>query len=142
MEIRISNFTIESYDRVLDLWKQCGEGIGLSDSDSRENIQLYLDRNPGMSLIAELDNELAGVILAGHDGRRGYIHHLAVSPSYRRQGTGKLLVNTCLIKLKDAGILKCHILIFNNNQAGLKFWKSIGWTFREDIGIVSKFIDN
>jgi len=140
MAIKISNFTIESYDRVLKLWKQC-EGVGLSDSDSRENIQLYLNRNPGFSLIAELNKELVGVVLAGHDGRRGYLHHLAVSPNYRRQGIGKLLADTCLKKLKNEGILKCHIMLFNNNHEGLKFWKSAGWTFRNDIGIVSRFID-
>ena len=55
MEIKISNFTIESYDRVFHLWKQC-DGVGLSDADSRENIQLYLERNPGLSLIAEKGN--------------------------------------------------------------------------------------
>ena len=140
METIISNFTIESYNRVLNLWQQC-EGIGMSDSDSRENILLYLDRNPGMSLIAERGDELAGVILSGHDGRRGYIHHLAVALKYRRQGIGRLLVNACLKKLKDEGILKCHILIFNNNPEGLKFWESIGWAFRHDISIVSRFID-
>ncbi len=140
MEIKISKFTIESYDSVLNLWKKC-EGVGLGDSDSRENIRLYLDRNPGMSLIAELGDELAGVILAGHDGRRGYLHHLAVSPDYRRQGIGKLLVDTCLKRFKDERILKCHIMLFNNNLEGLKFWESVGWTFREDIGIVSRMIE-
>lgn len=139
MNVTISNFTIESYDRVLHLWKQC-EGVGLSDSDSKENIQLYLDRNPGLSLIAEQDDKLVGVILAGHDGRRGYLHHLAVSPNNRRQGIGKLMADTCLKRLKDAGILKCHILIFNNNASGLKFWESIGWNFRNDISIVSRVI--
>jgi ribosomal protein S18 acetylase RimI-like enzyme len=100
MEIIISKFTIESYDRVLNLWEQC-EGIGLSNSDSKENIQLYLNRNPGMSFIAELGNQLVGAILAGHDGRRGYIHHLAVLPNYRRQGIGSLMVKNSLNKLKD-----------------------------------------
>ena len=141
MEIKISNFTIESYDRVFNLWKQCEKGVGLGDSDSRENIRLFLERNPGMSLIAELDDVLAGVILAGHDGRRGYLHHLAVSPDYRMQGLGRLLVDACLKRFKDHGILKCHILLFNDNNEGLKFWESIGWTFRDDIGVVSKFID-
>ena len=140
MGIKISNFTIESYDSVLKLWKQC-KGVGLSGSDSRENIQIYLDRNPGMSLLAESGDNLVGVLLAGHDGRRGYLHHLAVLPECRRQGTGKLLVNTCLKRLKDEGILKCHIMLFNNNPAGLKFWESIGWTFRNDIGIFSMVID-
>ena len=95
MKITISNFTIESYDRVLNLWKQC-KGIGLGDSDSKENIQLYLNRNPGMSFIAELDNELVGAVLAGHVGRRGYIHHLAVLPNQRRRGIGRLLVDNVM----------------------------------------------
>lgn len=141
MEITVSKFTIESYDRVLKLWKQC-EGIGLSDSDSKENIQLYLNRNPGMSYIAELNNQLVGAILSGHDGRRGYIHHLAVSPNYRRQRIGKLLVNRCLDGLKNNGILKCHILMFNNNSTAFKFWESVGWSYRNDICIISKFIDS
>ena len=140
MELKVSDFTIESYDRVLNLWNRC-EGVGLSHSDSRENIRLYLDRNPGFSLIAELDDKLAGIILAGHDGRRGYLHHLAVSPDCRRQGIGRLLVDTCLKRLKDDGILKCHIFLFNNNPDGLKFWESVGWTVRDDLGIVSRFIE-
>jgi len=139
MDINISNFTIESYNRVIALWKQC-EGIGLSDSDSKENIKLYLDRNPDMSFIAELNNKLIGAVLAGHDGRRGYIHHLAVSPNYRRQGIGSLLVNRCLKGLKGSGILKCHLFMFNDNKNALKFWESIGWSDRNDICIVSKFI--
>ena len=93
---------VDLLNMLLAEWNQCGEGVGLSDSDSKENIQLYLNRNPGLSLIAEQENELVGAILAGHDGRRGYLHHLAVSPDYRRQGIGKLLVNSCLKKLKQA----------------------------------------
>ena len=141
MEITISKFEIDSYEQVLDLWKQC-EGIGLGDSDSKENIQLYLNRNPGMSFIAELNDQLVGAILASHDGRRGYVHHLAVSPNYRRKGIGKLLINRCLEELKNSGILKCHILMFNNNKTALKFWESIGWSYRDDICIISKFIDS
>ena len=141
MEITISKLTIESYDRVLKLWKQC-DGIGLSDSDSKENIQLYLNRNPGMSYTAELNNQLVGAILSGHDGRRGYIHHLAVLPNFRRQRIGKLLVNRCLEELKNNGILKCHILMFNNNSTALKFWESVGWSYRSNICIISKFIDS
>ena len=141
METTISKFTIESYERVFALWKQC-DGVGLGDSDSKENIQLFLNRNPGTSFVAELNKQLVGAVLGGHDGRRGYIHHLAVSPKYRRQGIGKLLINKCLGELKDRGILKCHILMFNNNKTALKFWESIGWFYRDDICIISKFVDS
>jgi N-acetylglutamate synthase len=85
--IEINPFSLDAYDAVLALWRQC-EGIGLSQADSRENIQRYLERNPGMSFIATFNGTVVGAVLCGHDGRRGYIHHLAVHPSCRRTKTG------------------------------------------------------
>ncbi len=138
MDIQISPFIIEFYDDVLALWKQC-EGIGLSGADSRESIQFYLDRNPGMSFIARADGQVVGAALAGHDGRRGYIHHLAVHPEYRHRGIGRMLADRCMARLAEAGIQKCHLFIYNTNTDGIAFWKAIGWTPREDIGLISKF---
>jgi ribosomal protein S18 acetylase RimI-like enzyme len=139
MKITISPFTIESYDDILALWQQCG-GIGLSEADSRDNIRSYLERNPGMSFVAMDYGRIVGAILAGYDGRRGYIHHLAVHPDHRRQGVGRQLAEHCLQKLKKAGIQKGHIFIFNNNTDGITFWKSVGWTYRADISVMSKTI--
>jgi N-acetylglutamate synthase len=138
--IKISQFKIESYADVLSLWQQCA-GIGLSYADSRENIQQYLERNSGTSFIATCNGNLVGAVLAGHDGRHGYIHHLAVRTDYRRQGIGRKLVDHCLSVLSDLGIQKCHLFIFNNNTGGIEFWKSIGWTPRSDIGVISKTIE-
>jgi len=134
-------FTMDYYDRVIDLWNKC-DGIGLSSADSREGLQKYLERNPGMSLVArDLDN-VVGSILCGHDGRRGYIHHLAVSPDYRRQGIGHKLVGKSIAVLKEWGIQKSHIFIFNDNQDGIAFWERIGWTFRKDVSLISKTIED
>jgi N-acetylglutamate synthase len=138
--IDILPFSIELYEEVLTLWQAC-EGIGLSDADSRENIQRYLDRNRGMSFVATVDGRVVGAVLAGHDGRRGYMHHLAVHADYRRQGIGRKLVELCAKALADAGIQKCHIFIFNHNTAGIAFWNSMGWTPRADIGVISKAIE-
>ena len=137
MNITIAEFTIEAYEQVYSLWNTC-DGIGLSAADSRDNIRAYLDRNPGMSLLAWDENKIVASILCGHDGRRGYIHHLAVHPDYRRQGLGGMLVEKSLVALASAGIQKCHIFIFTDNAPGSEFWKSIGWTPRQDIGVISK----
>jgi len=93
-----------------------------------------------MSFIAQAHGRPVGAVLAGHDGRRGYIHHCAVHPNCRRQGIGRQLVNRCLDALKDAGIQKCHIFIFNSNDDGIAFWKSMGWTTRTDISVLSRTI--
>jgi putative acetyltransferase len=140
MDIHIAQFEIESYDDAFALWQQCEE-VGLSDADTRENIQTYLDRNPRMSFIATAYGKVVGQVLAGHDGRRGYIHHLAVHPDCRRKGIGRKLVDRCLTVLADSGIEKCHIFIFSANADGIAFWKSVGWTPCSDIGVISKTIE-
>jgi N-acetylglutamate synthase len=136
----------EDYDRVIQLWK-ASEGIGLSKADSREAITLYLSRNPGLSQTAwtmqpdpqtqQVSPSLAGAVLCGHDGRRGLLHHLAVDPTWRRQGLGRELVERCLQSLRANGIDKCHLFVFNENKAGQQFWKSCGWYDRPELVLMS-----
>jgi ribosomal protein S18 acetylase RimI-like enzyme len=139
-DFTVKEFTIDAYEEVYCLWEAC-DGIGLSRADSKPSIRMYLERNPGLSLIACDDGTVVGTILCGHDGRRGYIHHLAVLPEYRRQGIGRLLVDKSISALQASGIQKCHLFIFHDNTGGINFWESIGWTYRQGIGVVSKMLD-
>ena len=128
------------YAEVHALWRRC-EGIGLSDSDSREAITAYLARNPGMSAVArEKDGRLVGAVLCGDDGRRGYLHHLAVSPDARGRGIGALLLARCFERLGARGIDKCNIFLFGENEAGREFWLHAGWKPRPDLGILQKLV--
>jgi putative acetyltransferase len=138
--ISIVPFDFAAYEHVYNLWQRC-EGVGLSSADSPENIAVYLDRNPGMSFLALDGDHVVGAILSGHDGRRGYIHHLAVQNNYRRLGIGRQLVEHCLAVLKKEGIQKCHLFIFHENEAGITFWRDLGWTFRQDIRVMSTHLD-
>ena len=139
MDITVTEFTMGAYEQVYSLWEAC-DGIGLSSADSRPNIEAYLERNPGLSLIAYDGPKVVGTILGGHDGRRGYIHHLAVRSDYRHRGIGRMLVEKSLAALQLADIQKCHLFIFHNNTGAIDFWKSLDWTYRQDIGVVSKII--
>jgi len=133
--MEIKEFGIEYYEEVYSLWKSC-EGIGLSDADSIDAISSYLNRNPGFSLVCIKDDLVTGVILCGHDGRRGYIHHLAVHEKFRNQGIANAMVKKCLDRLERAGIKKSHLFIFKNNVA-VSFWKNTGWEYRNDIAVMS-----
>ena len=140
MNLLISPFTLDVYEDVMTLWEE-SEGIGLSGADSKESIQFYLERNPNLSLVAgDESGILVGAVLCGHDGRRGYIHHLVVRSDCRRQGIGRKLVEEVLNRLRAEGIQKCHLFIINDNVSGIEFWKSLGWTPRTDIGVISKDI--
>lgn len=139
MQANIIEFRIDDFHEVIALWKSC-EGIGLSSADSRDNIKAYLKRNPGMSFVARSKNAIIAAVLCGHDGRRGYLHHLAVHPDFRNQGIGRALVDRCILVLQSIGIQKCHLFIFHNNRDAIRFWEKIGWSYREEIGVVSKEI--
>lgn len=140
MSLEIREFTPADYEAALALWKRC-EGIGLSDADSPCAIKKLLARNPGMSFVAVLDGELVGTSLCGHDGRRGFLYHVAVDPAQRKKGLGKLLAQTSLKALEAEGIQKCHIMVFHSNESGKVFWKNTGWIPRPDIDVLSYNID-
>jgi len=124
---------IDDYDRVWALWMSC-RNMGFNDlDDSREGIGRFLKRNPATCFVAEAGGDLAGVILAGHDGRRGYIYHMAVAEAHRRQGIGSALVDRCLGALKREGINKVALVAFRANEAGNAFWERQGFALREDL---------
>jgi len=131
--INIRVMTIEDYDGVYNLWINT-PGMGLnSTDDSREGIEKYIKRNPTSSFVAEDNDKIVGVIIAGHDGRRGYIYHTAVLPEYRSQGIGKTLVDRAMSALDAEGIHKVALVAFQANEIENGFWESIGFTQRDDL---------
>ena len=101
--------------------------------DSPEGIGRYLARNPETCFVALETDQIVGAILAGHDGRRGYIYHTAVSPSQQKHGIGTLLVNAALDALRGEGITKTALVAFARNKDGNAFWEKMGFTVRDDL---------
>nr|WP_298964819.1 GNAT family N-acetyltransferase [uncultured Halomonas sp.] len=132
--------TINDYDAAIALWSESA-GVKIRDADSRQGIEKYLLRNPGLSFVAEVERdgeeELVGTIMAGHDGKRGYVQHLSVADSHRRLGIATRLVSLCLEALKNEGIQKSHLMILPENEAAQTFWASQGWAYRSDILLYS-----
>jgi ribosomal protein S18 acetylase RimI-like enzyme len=114
------------YDRAVALWNNI-EGVEICEGDSREEISEYLKRNPGLSRVAEANGEIVGAAMCGHDGRRGWIYHLAVAQTHRGQGVGKLLLDGCVRGLREAGLKRAIILVAGDNSAGYAFWLRNGW---------------
>ncbi|WP_026645353.1 GNAT family N-acetyltransferase [Bifidobacterium sp. AGR2158] len=126
--------TPDDYDAVVACWTSC-PGMGLNTiDDSRQGITRYLQRNPTTSFVHENDDGvIEGAILAGHDGRRGYIYHTAVSPERQHQGIGTALVNATLHALANEGIVKVVLVVFAHNDAGNMFWQRLGFDARGDL---------
>lgn len=131
--MNIRTMTLADYDAVYALWLSC-KGMGLNNlDDSREGIERFLKRNPETCFVAVENDKPVGVIIAGNDGRRGYIYHTAVYPDHRRKGIARALVNAALEALQGLGICKTALVVFDRNKDGNAFWESVGFTTRGDL---------
>lgn len=128
----IREMKLEDYEEVLALMRGT-PGVTVRDADSREATGRYLERNPGLSFVAEAGGRIVGCVMCGHDGRRGYLQHLIVEPSFRNRGIGRRLWTCCLDELEKLGILKTHIDVLVGNDLANRYWANAGWQKREDI---------
>lgn len=136
----IRNMTLKDYEAVYGLWLSC-KGMGLNSvDDSREGIEKFLRRNPDTCFVAEYEDKIVGAVIAGSDGRRGYIYHTAVSPEQRRQGIASKLVEAVMSALDEIGISKAALVVFDRNADGNAFWEKSGFTVREDLVYRNKSI--
>jgi ribosomal protein S18 acetylase RimI-like enzyme len=124
------------YAQCRALW-EAAPGVRLVGADAEAAIAAFLKRNPGMSFVAHEGGAVVGTAMCGHDGRRGYIYHVAVKPEFRGRHIGTALVGMCLSALRAAGIDKCHVFVVADNELGNAFWASF-WKKREDIALYSK----
>jgi N-acetylglutamate synthase len=134
--MKIRAFRPEDYSAARALWLAT-EGVGLSPGDSEDEVHAFLARNEGLSLVAHEGDGLVAAALCGHDGRRGYIYHLAVAPSHRRHGLGRALVARCLDGLAAAGIRRGQVSVFATNALAHQFWSSVGGQQRSDLVVFS-----
>ncbi len=121
---------MSQYDELLRFWRSC-EGLFQSEDDERENLERYLRRNPGLSLVVIDEGEIVATLKAGHDGRRGFLHHLAVRKDHRGTGLGRALVDRCLARLAEEGIRQVRAFVYDSNLPALAFWKHMGFEVME-----------
>jgi N-acetylglutamate synthase len=129
MNYKIELMTLDRYDDLIAFWKSI-DGIWVSDDDSYASLKIYFKRNPKSNFIAISDVKVIGTVKCSHDGRRGYIHHVAVKAEYRKLGIAKEMVEKCIDVLRKEGIKQFRLFVLDSNKAALDFWKHLG--FKED----------
>ncbi len=132
---KIEPIASSDYAEVLALWNSVP---GVRASETPEEFARILERNAGLGLVVRDGGKIVGGILACHDGRRGYLYHLAVAPSHRRQGIARAMVDESLAGLAAAGISRCSIFLVADNETGADFWRNSGWRERTDLRLMAK----
>ena len=121
----------DDYASVRQLWESMEKGVQVGRSDTLEEIQKKLARDPDLFLVAEQDKKIVGTVLGGYDGRRGLIYHLAVASSYRGQGVGSLLLNEVESRLRLKGCLKCYLMVTPDNPEAMRYYEQHGWHYMD-----------
>ena len=135
----IKEFTMKYYSDVMQIWKDSGISVG--SSDTKEEIKKVLDRNPNLFLVGIIDENIIAVVIGAFDGRRGYIHHLAVSPKYQNKGYGRLMMEELSERYRNLNVHKVHLFIEKYNEGVINFYKKLGWEIRDDL-IMMSYIPN
>ena len=141
--------TIADYDGIYELWNSTAQSKRALNAvdDSRDGIERYMKRNPATCFLATHKDgtgdapQIVGVILAGHDGRRGLIHHLCVHPSCRREGLAHVLVQKAEEALRAEGISKICCLVFKDNEIANSFWEKQGYSLRTNLNYRNKSLN-
>jgi ribosomal protein S18 acetylase RimI-like enzyme len=133
--MKIEKFTMELYEEIVLLWRKAGISVG--SSDTREELERVLQRNPDLFLIGKIHKKIVGVVIGGFDGRRGYVHHLAVDPDYQKKGYGKMIMDELIEKFRNIGVHKIHLFIEKYNQDVIEFYRNLGWEIRDDLIMMS-----
>lgn len=132
--------TMDHYPAVYRLWTET-PGLGIRAADEAPAIARYLDRNPGLSVVALAGSAVVGSAMAGHDGRSGFIRHVVVAPAWRRRGLATRMVERCLEGLAAARIDRAYLDILAGNEAARAFWTRLGWAPRTDLERLSLLLD-
>ena len=122
----------EDYPKLIKLWEAAGN-IDVRQTDTPEVLGRFLRRNPICSYGAYAGTRLVGAILAGHDGWRGHLYHMAVKPDYREKGIGSRLVSAAVSAIKTEDIEKIHCLVKSDNLIAQQFWEACGFELRDEL---------
>lgn len=140
MVMKLSKLTVEDYDRAAAFWKETA-GLGTVCIESREQFATFLQRNPGLSFKLADQEAIVGTVLCGHDGTRGYLHHIALALPYRGQGMSKMLVDKSLEELRSTGIRRCHFFIDPMNGEGERMLPTLEWTEERGVKVFTHDIE-
>jgi len=133
--MKIENFTMKNYDNIIGLWRKAGISVGSTDSENE--IKKMLTLNPNLFLICKVNNKVIAVVMGGFDGRRGYVHHLAVDPLHQKKGYGKMIMDELINRFRKIGVHKIHLFIEKDNQDVVDFYKNLEWQIRDDLIMMS-----
>jgi ribosomal protein S18 acetylase RimI-like enzyme len=115
----------DDVDGLLAFWRDAAEGASITDD--RAGVRRLLERDAASVLIAEVDGEMVGTVIAGWDGWRCHMYRLAVSPAVRRRGIGTVLLEAAEQRFLELGGRRGDAMVLDGNDLAHHAWKAAGY---------------
>ena len=126
--------------RVIALWND----VFRDDppwNEPRLVIRRKLATQPELFLVGELQGEVVATLLAGFDGFRGWVYHLAVASQYRRRGFGRVLMSEAESRLRRLGCPKVNLQVRAGNTAAIGFYERLGYEVEDRVSFGKRLDD-
>ena len=98
-------------------------------------IPAKLKIQPDLFLVAIEQTLVAGSIMAGYDGHRGWLYAVAVLRSYQKRGLGRALVKEAEERLRAIGCKKINLQVRASNTTVIEFYRSLGYEVEERVSM-------
>ncbi len=142
LSVVIRELHIEDYDALISLWDDANLPYKPEGRDRRDNIEQEMKQPIAIFLVAEVDGKLVGFIFGTHDGRKGWINRLAVSPAYRKQGIAARLIAEVESRLSNFGIGIIACLIEDWNTVSIQVFERLGYKRHSEVIYFTKRRDS
>lgn len=126
-QVQVRRFELADEAAVVALWSD----VFRDDppwNEPRQMIRRKLQVQPELFLVAVIEARVAGTVLAGFDGVRGWIHHLCVEPVLQRRGVGRALVRAAEVGLAAFDCPKVNLQVRATNAAVIAFYEALGYS--------------
>ncbi|WP_047815371.1 GNAT family acetyltransferase [Rhodopirellula islandica] len=130
----ISKFVAEDRDAVVDLWLTVFPR-STGHNDPGTSIDRKMAADDGLFFVATDEENVAGTVMAGYDGHRGWLYSVAVSPAFRRRGVGTRLIRHAESELARRGCPKVNLQVIADNSEVVAFYRSLGFQVEERISM-------
>lgn len=133
-ELAIGPYADEDREAVVDLWRDVFAGDP-PWNDPMDVIDRKLEVQPELFLVGKVGGRLVATIVAGYDGTRGWVHHLAVSPDMRRRGHAGRLMDAVEVRLTAVGCPKLNLQVRGSNAAVIGFYEQRGYSVEDVVSL-------
>ncbi|TMH51465.1 MAG: GNAT family acetyltransferase [Betaproteobacteria bacterium] len=120
----------QDHSQVVSLWNE----VFPDDPPWNEPaavIRRKLTVQPELFLVGLVNGRVVATVIAGFDGVRGWIHHLAVQSAYRRRGIARSLMEAAEESLAKLGCPKVNLQVRAANTAVISFYRALGYDVEE-----------